>query len=106
LASWGYLGDDRALFGSESKICRGGYGEGNERRLTGKHETASMENFSAGVGNRGCSIRIPNETKKVGYGYLEDRRPASNMDPYVVTAKLVETTCLDDSPVEKEEAAH
>ena len=34
------------------------YGEGNERRLTGKHETSSMGDFSWGVANRGCSIRV------------------------------------------------
>jgi len=69
------------------------YGEGNERRLTGKHETASYKEFSYGVANRGASIRIPTDTEKAGKGYFEDRRPSSNMDPYVVTSKLVETTC-------------
>jgi len=38
------------------------YGEGNSKRLTGKHETASIEKFSYGVGNRGCSVRIPTYT--------------------------------------------
>ncbi|CAN0024675.1 unnamed protein product [Heterosigma akashiwo] len=70
------------------------YGEGNERRLTGKHETASINQFSYGVANRGCSCRIPRTTEADGYGYFEDRRPASNMDPYVVTGKIVETCCL------------
>merc|ERR1711934_31997 len=70
------------------------YGEGNERRLTGAHETASIDKFSYGVANRGASIRIPRQTEKDGKGYLEDRRPASNIDPYVVTAKIVDTTCL------------
>lgn len=69
------------------------YGEGNERRLTGKHETASIHDFSYGVANRGASIRIPTDTKKEGKGYFEDRRPASNMDPYRVNAKLVQTVC-------------
>ncbi|KAK6146123.1 hypothetical protein DH2020_019992 [Rehmannia glutinosa] len=64
------------------------YGEGNERRLTGKHETASIDTFSWGVANRGCSIRVGRDTEKNGKGYLEDRRPASNMDPYVVTSLL------------------
>jgi glutamine synthetase len=67
------------------------YGEGNERRLTGKHETASMNKFSYGVANRGCSIRIPRSTEAEGFGYLEDRRPASNMDPYVVTSMIFDT---------------
>ena len=70
------------------------YGEDNEQRLTGKHETASMSKFSAGVANRGASIRIPRHVGAQGYGYLEDRRPASNVDPYRVTAILVETICL------------
>jgi len=72
------------------------YGIGNGRRLTGKHETASMHEFTSGVGHRGCSIRIPCQTTKDGFGYFEDRRPASNMDPYLVTSKLVETTCFED----------
>jgi len=70
------------------------YGEGNERRLTGLHETASIDTFSWGVANRGASIRVPRDTEKDGKGYLEDRRPASNIDPYAVTAKIVDTTCL------------
>ena len=57
----------------------------NERRLTGAHETSSIHNFSAGVANRGCSIRIPREVAEQGYGYLEDRRPSSNCDPYSVS---------------------
>jgi glutamine synthetase len=72
------------------------YGEGNERRLTGKHETAPITKFSAGVANRGASIRIPRTTAFEKKGYFEDRRPASNMDPYKVTAKLVQTAVLDE----------
>jgi glutamine synthetase len=71
------------------------YGEDNEQRLTGKHETASMTNFSAGIANRGASIRIPRHVGAQGYGYLEDRRPASNIDPYRVTGIIVETTLLN-----------
>merc|ERR1712129_425288 len=48
-------------------------GKDNERRLTGAHETSSIHDFSAGVANRGCSIRIPREVAEQGYGYLEDR---------------------------------
>jgi glutamine synthetase len=70
------------------------YGEGNERRLTGHHETAPIDKFSWGVANRGCSIRVPRQTERENKGYFEDRRPASNADPYVVTAKVFETTCL------------
>ncbi len=70
------------------------YGAGNEERLTGKHETCSMSEFRYGVSDRGASIRIPIFTAKNGCGYLEDRRPAANMDPYQVCAKLLETVCL------------
>jgi len=71
------------------------YGEGNERRLTGAHETAAIDKFSYGVGNRGASVRIPTAAEKDGCGYFEDRRPASNMDPYVVTSKIFKTTVLE-----------
>ncbi|KAL4303394.1 hypothetical protein GQ457_10G018680 [Hibiscus cannabinus] len=70
------------------------YGEGNERRLTGRHETADISKFSWGVANRGASIRVGRDTEKDGKGYFEDRRPASNMDPYVVTSMIAETTIL------------
>jgi len=70
------------------------YGLHNEERLTGAHETASYENFSYGIADRGCSIRIPNVAKIEGKGYFEDRRPASNMDPYVVTSLIAYTTLL------------
>lgn len=70
------------------------YGEGNDRRLTGAHETAPITAFSYGVANRGASVRIPRDTEKEKKGYFEDRRPASNMDPYVVTSKIFDTTCL------------
>jgi glutamine synthetase len=70
------------------------YGEGNERRLTGKHETADIHTFSYGVANRGASIRIPREAERNGKGYFEDRRPASNSDPYKVTSKIFDTTIV------------
>lgn len=73
------------------------YGVGNDRRLTGAHETAHIGKFSYGVANRGASVRIPRQAKLEGKGYFEDRRPASNMDPYVVTGLLVDTTCLDNA---------
>lgn len=70
------------------------YGDGNEERLTGHHETASMDIFTFGVGTRHTSIRIPNQTVLDGCGYFEDRRPAANMDPYLVTSTLYKTCCL------------
>ena len=68
------------------------YGAGNERRLTGLHETCSINEFRYGTSDRGASIRIPMATANAKRGYLEDRRPASNMDPYQVCAILMETT--------------
>jgi len=70
-------------------------GVDNERRLTGKHETASINKFSYGVASRGCSIRIPRQTADEGKGYFEDRRPSSNCDPYHVTEAIVKTCLLD-----------
>jgi glutamine synthetase len=61
------------------------YGSSNELRLTGKHETQSIHKFSWGVSDRGASIRVPLTTEKEWKGYVEDRRPASNADPYRIT---------------------
>ena len=67
------------------------YGAGNELRLTGEYETSDQNKFTWGVGDRGASVRIPAHVATQGYGYFEDRRPASTCDPYRVTAKLLET---------------
>ena len=68
------------------------YGSDNVKRLTGKHETQSIKKFSYGVSDRGASIRIPVATVNNDWvGYLEDRRPASNADPYRVMAHIVGT---------------
>ncbi len=69
------------------------YGAHNEERLTGLHETCSIHEFRYSVSDRGASVRIPLTTAKDGHGYLEDRRPAANMDPYQVCAALIETIC-------------
>lgn len=69
------------------------YGHDLELRLTGKHETAHISQFIAGVGNRGASIRIPRPVALQGFGYFEDRRPGANANPYEVAAILVETVC-------------
>ena len=78
--------------GSRHKEHIAVYGSSNEQRLTGFHETQSIEKFSYGVSDRGASIRIPismpaNDWK----GYLEDRRPASNADPYRIVAMMIDT---------------
>ena len=67
------------------------YGDGNEARMTGNCETASYDTFSYGVGDRGTSIRIPVDVFINGYGYIEDRRPAANADPYLVTSFIART---------------
>ena len=73
------------------------YGIGNTDRLTGKHETAKYNEFKYGVANRGASIRIPRQCEIDGKGYLEDRRPAANCDPYIVTSMIARTTILNDN---------
>jgi glutamine synthetase len=77
----------------------GTYGHGIEDRLTGAHETCSVREFKSGVADRGCSIRIPRHVASAGYGYLEDRRPGANADPYEVATRILETVC-GASPVE------
>jgi glutamine synthetase len=69
------------------------YGFGIEGRLTGLHETASYKDFSYGVSDRGASVRIPWQVALDKKGYIEDRRPNANMDPYVVTRLIVDTVC-------------
>ena len=70
----------------------GEYGSANDQRLTGLHETQHIDNFSYGVSDRGASIRIPLGVVTGGWkGYLEDRRPASNADPYRVVARILKT---------------
>jgi len=70
------------------------YGKGNEQRMTGINETSKYNEFTSGIGNRNASVRIPCDTAKNKKGYLEDRRPSSNMDPYLVTGILFQTTML------------
>ena len=68
------------------------YGSDNDMRLTGLHETQKITEFSYGVSDRGASIRIPVYTVEHNWnGYLEDRRPASNADPYKILAHIVGT---------------
>ena len=61
--------------------------------MTGLHETAPWNEFSYGVSDRGASVRIPWQVEKDGKGYLEDRRPNANCDPYIVTRLIVGTCC-------------
>ncbi len=68
------------------------YGADNDKRLTGLHETQSIDQFSYGISDRGASIRIPIATVERGWkGWLEDRRPNSAADPYKVAARIIKT---------------
>lgn len=69
------------------------YGFGIEKRLTGLHETCSYKEFKWGVSDRGASVRIPWQVEAEGKGYIEDRRPNANCDPYLVTMLIVESCC-------------
>lgn len=67
------------------------YGD-NTKRLTGHFETSDKDHFTSGAGDRGASVRIPSFTARdQGKGYLEDRRPASDIDPYVAVSAIVDT---------------
>ncbi len=70
-----------------------GYGVGIEERLTGEHETQRYDQFSYGVSDRGASIRIPWQVEQEKKGYIEDRRPNANADPYVVATLITNTVC-------------
>ncbi|MFG1905910.1 glutamine synthetase [Kribbella sp. NPDC048928] len=70
-----------------------GYGDGIEERLTGAHETAPHDAYSYGVSDRGASVRIPWQVEVDKKGYIEDRRPNANIDPYNVTRLIVNTCC-------------
>ena len=68
------------------------YGDDNRERLTGNHETSSVDNFTSSVAGRNTSIRIPTDTHHNKCGYFEDRRPSSSLDPYKATALLHATS--------------
>ena len=79
--------------GTKADLHIKNYGAGIEERLTGLHETAPWHKYSYGVSDRGASVRIPWQVEKDGKGYIEDRRPNANMDPYVVTRLITDTIC-------------
>ena len=72
------------------------YGD-NSKRLTGHHETSSRDVYSYGVGDRSASVRIPTTTAAEKKGYIEDRRPASDIDPYIVASLICDSALLDES---------
>lgn len=69
------------------------YGDKYEERLTGDHETCAFDEFKYGTADRTASIRIPRNVAENGCGYLEDRRPNANADPYLVASRMLKTVC-------------
>lgn len=93
-----YIEDMMEKFSAKHKIHMQLYGEDNNKRLTGIHETSSFNDFSYGTGNRAASFRIPTQVRQAdGKGYVEDRRPASNIDPYVVGGIIYDSGVLAES---------
>ncbi|MGY6499846.1 MAG: glutamine synthetase GlnII [Acidimicrobiales bacterium] len=79
--------------GTKAELHIKNYGPGVEKRLTGLHETAPWTEFKYGVSDRGASVRIPWQVEVDKKGYIEDRRPNANCDPYVVTRLITDTCC-------------
>ncbi len=82
-----------AALGERHALHIANYGYGIEDRLTGKHETCSYKEFKYGISDRGASVRIPWQVAVDKKGYIEDRRPCANVDPYVATRLIIETVC-------------
>ena len=79
--------------GERAQLHIENYGADIEKRLTGDHETCSYKEYNYGISDRGASVRIPWQVARAGKGYIEDRRPNANCDPYVVTRLITETVC-------------
>ena len=90
---WDAIIDGCEALGTQVEKHIKAYGVGIEDRLTGEHETAPYTKYSYGVSDRGASVRIPGGVARDKRGYLEDRRPNANADPYVVARVIVETIC-------------
>eukprot|EP00798_Chlamydomonas_sp_ICE-L_P013759 gene13759-19662_t len=88
---WEVIQEHCTKLGKRHAVHMAAYGEGNERRMTGMHETSNMDNFAWGVGNRACSIRVGRMVPVDKCGYYEDRRPASNLGPYIAVVGLIDT---------------
>ncbi len=91
--AWDYIITACEALGEKAMDHVANYGDGIELRLTGRHETAPWNKFSYGVSDRGASIRIPWQVGVDKRGYIEDRRPNANMDPYTVTRMITDTVC-------------
>ncbi len=87
--------DAAEALGKRHDLHIANYGFGIEDRLTGLHETASYKEYFYGVSDRGASVRIPWQVEVDGKGYIEDRRPCANVDPYVATQLIIETVMGD-----------
>lgn len=97
-----YIEDMMAKFEAKHDVHMSVYGTDNHKRLTGIHETSSFKRFSWGAGNRAASFRIPTQTvADNGKGYIEDRRPASNIDPYLVSAIIADTSITSVSTADE-----
>jgi glutamine synthetase len=86
--------DAAEALGKRHELHIENYGFGIEDRLTGLHETASYKEFNYGLSDRGASVRIPWQVEVDRKGYIEDRRPCANIDPYVVTRLIMETVSI------------
>ncbi|MDA0815392.1 MAG: glutamine synthetase beta-grasp domain-containing protein [Chloroflexi bacterium] len=91
--AWDYIDAACQALGEKVMEHVQNYGDGIESRLTGRHETAPWNKYSYGVSDRGASVRIPWQVGVDKRGYIEDRRPNANMDPYVVTRLITDTVC-------------
>ena len=85
--------DAAKALGTKADLHIKNYGYGIEERLTGLHETAHWSQYRYGVSDRGASVRIPWQVARDKKGYIEDRRPNANMDPYTVTRLITDTVC-------------
>jgi len=93
-----YIDDMMTKFAAKHALHISLYGAGNDQRLTGQHETSSATEFNYGCGNRAASFRIPTSVMAAnGKGYVEDRRPASNICPYIVSSIIFDTGVLEES---------
>ena len=95
-----------AAFEKNTKEHIAVYGPDNHLRLTGHHETQSIDQFSWGIADRGASIRVPHSFANNGFrGYLEDRRPNSQGDPYQIASRILETIASVPTDAEAKVAA-
>ena len=71
-------------------------GEDNKARLIGDHFIPSYNEFSSGMADKYVSVRIPVRCAEQGRGYLEERRPISDCDPYEATLAFMKAIYTDE----------